>query len=588
MHGTAPRSSRSRVEPTKAVAERRPISSARRLWQAFRPHRGRLAVATVLVVIGSTLQNAPVFVVRSALNDFLVPGGNPAPLAIGVVGLYALNGLVNFTRASITRSVAWRVVTEIRGQLHGHLLEQELAWHLRTPSGERQSRLIGDVNSLQYAVNGVVTAVQKPITLVTLIISAFVMNPRLAVIAFALLPLAAFPIYRVSAWVRRASKAASDASAALSAHAQQSLGGIRVIQLSGGEAERAAAFQTLDKKHEAAQVEALTAQLLPAPLTELVAALGVGAVLWVGGNEVASGQTPPGDLVGFLVALAVMNQPLRGLSEVSSLMQRSLASADTVFGLMDRDSKVLGGARMANTSAEIELQDVSLDYGSGPVLQHISLLLHAGERVALVGPSGGGKTSLLGLIPRLYDPTGGRVLWNGVPLPELALAGLRRHIAVVSQETFLFDDTIAANIRFGMQGATDAEVRAAAVAANADGFIEELPEGYDTRIHELGMRLSGGQRQRICIARAILRNASVLLLDEATSNLDTQSEAAVQEALDRLMVGRTTLVVAHRLSTVRDADRIVFIDSGKIVQSGAHTELAAADGPYRSLLGGGA
>lgn len=565
----------------------KPDSSARRLWRAFTPHRGRLAVAAVLVVVASVLQSAPVTIVQSAINDVLVVGGNPAPLAIGVVLLYALNGLVNFCRASITRSVAWRVVTDLRGELHDHLLEQELDWHLRTPSGERQSRLIGDVNALQYAVNGVVTAVQKPITILCLIVNAFVMNPRLALIAFALLPLAAVPIHQVGAWVRRAAKAASDASAALSAHAQASLGGIRVIQLSGGEAERSAAFRALDSAHEAAQVEALTAQLLPAPLTELIAAVGVGAVLWVGGNEVASGQTPPGDLVGFLVALAVMNQPLRGLSEVSSLLQRSLASADTVYGLLDRAPRVRGGGRAAAAPAAIELYDVSLDYGSGSVLRHISLTLHAGERVALVGPSGGGKTSLLGLIPRLYDPTGGEVRWDGVPLGEFALPEIRRHIAVVSQETFLFDDTIAANIRFGVPSASEAAVRSAAADANADAFIQELPEGYDTRIHELGMRLSGGQRQRICIARAILRNAAVLLLDEATSNLDTQSEAAVQEALDRLMVGRTTLVVAHRLSTIRDADRIVFIDAGQIVQDGTHTTLAAVEGPYRSLLLGG-
>ncbi len=566
------------------AAETRRPSSARRLWATFRPHRGRLLIAVVLIVIASALQNAPVFVVRSALNDVLVKGGDPAPLAVGVVVLYALNGAVNFARASITRSVAWRVVTQIRGELHDHLLKQELGWHLRTPSGERQSRLLGDVNSLQYAVNGVVTAVQKPITLVTLIITAFITNPRLAFIAFALLPLAAIPIQRVGGWVRRASKAASDAAAALSAHAQQSLGGVRVIQLSGGEGERSAAFRALDEAHEHAQVEALTAQLLPAPLTELTAAIGVGAVLWVGGGDVAAGRAEAGDLVGFLVALAIMNQPLRGLSEVSSLMQRSLASADTVFGLMDRVPAVQGGTRAVQAPTVIELRDVSLDYGSGLVLQHVDLVLRAGERVALVGPSGGGKTSLLGLIPRLYDPTSGVVCWNDTPLPDLRLDELRRHIAVVSQETFLFDDTIAANIRFGVPTATDEAVEAAARDANADGFIGELPEGYGTRIHELGMRLSGGQRQRICIARAILRNASVLLLDEATSNLDTQSEALVQEALDRLMVGRTTLVVAHRLSTIRDADRIVFVDGGRVVQSGRHTDLAAVDGPYRSLL----
>ncbi len=564
-----------------------PPSSGRRLWQAFRPHRGRLFLATILVVIASGLQGAPVFLVQWTLNDVLVQGGDPLPLAVGVVVLYALNGAVNFARATLTRSIAWRVVTEIRGKLHDHLLSQEIGWHLRTPTGERQSRLLGDVNVLQYAVNGVVTAVQKPITLVVLITTAFLANPKLAIIAFALLPLALWPIYRVGNWVRRASKTASDASAALSGHAQQTLTGIRVVQLSGGEKERSDAFRRLDTAHEAAQVEALTAQLLPAPLTELIAALGVGAVLWVGGGQVARGEAQAGDLVGFLVALAVMNQPLRGLSEVSSLLQRSLAAADAVFGLLDRVPAVVSGEGTVATPREISLEGVQLDYGSGPVLRGVDLTLRAGQRVALVGPSGGGKSSLLGLIPRLYDPTGGRVVWDGVDLRTLSLSALREKIAVVSQETFLFDDTVSANIGFGVHASPDA-ITAAAVAANADSFIRELPEGYQTRIHELGMRLSGGQRQRICIARAILRDAPVLLLDEATSNLDSQSEAAVQEALDRLMVGRTTLVVAHRLSTIRDADRIVFIDTGEVVQAGTHDELCAIDGPYRRLLHGDA
>jgi subfamily B ATP-binding cassette protein MsbA len=320
-------------------------------------------------------------------------------------------------------------------------------------------------------------------------------------------------------------------------------------------------------------------------VSELVASFGVGGVIFVGGRDVVAGTLAPGDLVAFLVALAAMNQPLKGLSEMGALLQRSLAAAERVFALLDTRSAIVdGGTSVAGPPSRIELVDVAVDYGEGPVVAGVNLTIEAGQRVALVGASGSGKTSLLGLLPRLFDPAVGEVRWDGVDLRAYRLASLRRQIAVVSQETFLFDETVAANIRFGRPEASDAEVEAAAVAANAHAFITALPKGYATRIDELGMRLSGGQRQRICIARAILRGAPVLLLDEATSNLDAESEAAVQDALDRLMVGRTTIVVAHRLSTVRDADLIVVLSAGRVVERGRHEELLLAGGEYARLV----
>lgn len=561
--------------------------AARRLLARFRPHAGRLGLAAALVVVASGLQGVPILLIRWTLDDVLI-ARDPARLAWlapGVVGLYALNGAVNVWRAVLTRSVAWRVVTELREELHAHLLTLDLAWHQRTPTGERTSRLVGDVNALQYAVSGVVTAVQKPITLLVLGGTALVMNPPLALVAFVLLPFAAVPIDRFGRWVREASREALDAGARLSSHAQETFAGIRVVQAFGVEADRAAAFGALDRAHERAQVRALTASLLPAPVTELLASFGVGAVIWVGGRQVVAGTLEPGALVAFLVALAVMNQPLKGLSEVNALFQRSLAAAETVFGLLDTRPAVVGGPRREVPPPQrIRLDGVGLDYGDGPVLHDVTLEVRAGERVALVGPSGGGKTSLLQLLARLRDPTAGAVRWDGVDVRGVDLAALRGQIAVVGQETFLFDDTIAANLRVGRRDATDAEVEAAARAANAHEFIAALPRGYQTRIDELGMRLSGGQRQRLAIARAVLRDAPVLLLDEATSNLDAASEAAVQEALDRLARGRTTVVVAHRLSTVRDADRIVVLVDGRVVEEGTHATLLGQGGEYARLV----
>jgi subfamily B ATP-binding cassette protein MsbA len=318
---------------------------------------------------------------------------------------------------------------------------------------------------------------------------------------------------------------------------------------------------------------------------ELIAAFGVAGVIWVGGGQVFRGELSPGDLIGFLVALGLTNDPLKGLSIIQSLLQRALASAESVFGLLDAPPAIVDVGKIVATAPRmIALDGVAFDYGDGAVVEAVSVEVHAGQRVAIVGASGAGKTTLLSLVPRLRDPTAGAVRWDGVDLRSFTLASVRAQVAVVTQEPFLFDETVAANIRFGSPNATDAEVEAAATAANADTFIRALPAGYGTRIDELGMRLSGGQRQRICIARAILRRAPILLLDEATSNLDAESEAQVQEALDRLMLGRTTFVVAHRLSTIRDADLILVLAGGRVVERGRHAELCAAGGEYARLV----
>lgn len=562
-------------------------STTRRLLGLFAPFRAQLALSLVLVLIASALPGVLVFLIRSVLDDVLVRRDATAlaMLAPAVVVLYAVNGGVNVWRGLLTRSISWRIVSDLRQRAFEKLLTMDIAWHQRTPSGERTTRLLADVNNLQYATSGVVTAVQKPVTLIVLIGSAFWMNPTLAAVAVVVLPLVAIPIDRFGRWLRRSAKDALDGGAALAASAQESLAGIRVVQVFGGEGERAARFGALNEAHHAAQLRAFTAQLLPGPVVELIAAFGVGAVIWVGGGQVFRGELSPGDLIGFLVALGLTNDPLKGLSIIQSLLQRALASAESVFALLDAPPAIVdAGTAIATAPQTVALEGVAFDYGDGAVVAAVDVEVSAGQRVAIVGASGAGKTTLLSLIPRLRDPTAGCVRWDGVDVRRLTLSSVRAQVAVVTQEPFLFDDTVAANIRFGSPNALDADVEAAAVAANADAFIRALPSGYATRIDELGMRLSGGQRQRICIARAILRRAPILLLDEATSNLDAESEAQVQEALDRLMVGRTTFVVAHRLSTIRDADLILVLAQGRVVERGTHAELTRAGGEYARLV----
>jgi subfamily B ATP-binding cassette protein MsbA len=564
------------------------LRTTRRLLGWFRPYRARFALALVLMSLQAMIPGALVLLIEQLLDRVLIERDAKMLgwMPLMVIGLYGLNGLLTVGRGMLTRTIAWDVITRLRAALFAQYLRLDLGWHQTHPTGILLARLTNDVNNIQYGVSGIVTAVQQPLTLVALLAAAAWMNPMLTGIAVIGLPLVAWPISRFGRKLRHSVSSSLNNMAALTDSSQQTLSGIEVVQAFGAESERIERFEVENQTQMRLQMQAFMARLLPGPVIELIAAVAVGTVLWVGGQQVFSGQTEPGELIAFMVALGLLNDPLKGIAKINNLNQQAIAGAQAVFEVLDQEPAVAdeGTLALPDGPLDLELVGVDFDYGEGQVLHQVNLHVPAGSVSALVGHSGAGKSTIARLLLRSADPTGGHITLGGVDIKDLPLAELRRAIAVVTQAPFLFDDSVRANISLGLD-ASDSDIQAAAQAANAHEFIMGLPDGYDTRVREGGSRLSGGECQRLCIARAFLRDAPLLILDEATSALDAKSEAAVQEALSRLMEDRTVVAIAHRLSTVRGADEIAVMDHGALLERGTHSSLMASEGIYADLVG---
>ena len=544
----------------------------KRLLDLHRPYLGRLVLATAMMVVAAGIPPALVLLVEQVLDKVLIArdAAALAMLPLAVVGLYALNGVLAVTRAMITRTIAFQVVTELRRQLFAALLALPPSWHQSRPLGRRLTLLTEDVGQAQYLVSAYATVVQRPLTLIGLAAAAIYMDWRLALSAFVVLPLVVLPIRVFGRRLRRASRARLDKLGDLNAAAQETLSGLRVVQALGAEPQRIAAFDVQNQRQLELSIKATLAQLLPSPMVELVASIAVAVVIAVGGRLVFQDAMQPGELVAFLLALGLMNLPLKSLSEVVSLTHRALAGAEGAFAVIDEDSGLPDGdTELRARSCTLRFEGVAFDYGAGPVLEDIDLELAPGTLTVLVGHSGAGKSTLLNLVLRFSDPTAGCIRVNGHDLRDLTLRSLRRHIAVVTQDPVLFHASVRDNLLLARPDATQEQLEAACKAAWAHDFIQALPQGYDTPLQEEGMRLSGGERQRICIARALLADAPILLLDEATSALDPESEAMVQSALAALMKGRTVLAIAHRGGLIEQADQVVELSHGRIVDTGA-------------------
>ncbi|MEC8876763.1 MAG: ABC transporter transmembrane domain-containing protein [Pseudomonadota bacterium] len=547
-------------------------------------------MAVICMVFAAATTAANAWIMQPVLDDVFLDKNKDMlmilPIAVLIIAI--VKGFSEFGQSVLMLLVGQRTIADIQKDMYASLMKADLSFFHNNPSGNLVARFISDVNRLRHSVTTALTGIAKDtLTLIFLVALMFYRDWELASIAFLIFPLAIYPITRIGRMMRKISAATQNKIGEFSTLLNQTFQGSRQVKaygMEGYEGERARDY--IDEITRLIFKSSRRSTILR-PIMEALGGIAVAGVVLYGGIKVIDGETTPGTFFSFLTAFFLAYRPLKSLAGLNSVLQDGLASAERLFRILDIEPKIQdrdNSKTIENVKGTIEFKNVEFAYENKDyILKKISLLIPRGKKIALVGPSGAGKSTILNLIPRFFEVEKGQVEIDGIDIKEIKIGSLRSSMALVSQEINLFDDTIRSNIAYGRLDSSEEEIIAAAKKSASHDFITKLPNGYNTTVGEHGVKLSGGQRQRIAIARAMLKNAPILLLDEATSSLDTESERYVQEALLELMKNRTTLVIAHRLSTVINADTIYVIDSGKIAESGTHFELLKNKGVYSRL-----
>ena len=549
----------------------------------------KFILAMLCMLMVGAITSSLAFLVKPALDEIFINKNGKMliwiPLAVMI--LYLLKGACNYGQTILMSFIGQRIIADLRNSLYWQIQRQSLAFFTKHPTGMLMSRITNDVSYIQGAVSDAVTSLLRDSsTLIFLVFVVFYRDWQLAIIGMLVFPVTIFPIAKFGEKMRQVATRAQATMGSLNTLLQETIAGARIVKAFGREDYENQRFAQKNEHLFKLTLKSVAVSALTSPVMEFLGGIGIGAIVFYGGSQVIKGNSTPGTFFSFLTAIIMLYEPIKRLTNVNNTIQQGIAGAERVFSIIDQAPEIMnkaGAVVLPKITTGIEINNVTFCYEMAPVLKNINLKIRSGEVIAFAGMSGGGKTTLVNLIPRFYDVTEGQILIDGHDVRDVTIESLREQIAIVTQQTILFNDSVRSNIAYGDIDKSEEDIIRAAETANAHNFIMQLPLGYDTVIGEQGMKLSGGEKQRISIARALLKDAPILILDEATSSLDTESEIEVQEALENLMKGRTTLVIAHRLSTIRNADRIVVIVSGEIVEEGTHEELLLKKGEYHKL-----